>query len=44
MENLENQLRDMAAKNWIELIDGAFKVKQTKDQSFSEDTPTDSVL
>ena len=44
MENLQNQLRDMAAKNLIELIDVAFKVKKTEDHSFIEDIQTDSIL
>ena len=33
MRNLENQLRRMAAKQLIKLVDSAYKVKQTVEQS-----------
>ena len=43
MENLENQLRYMDAKNWIELVDRAYKIEQTLDQGVIENTQTDTV-
>lgn len=44
MENPENQLRDLATKKLIEIINVAFKVKKTEDHSFIEDIQTDSIL
>ena len=44
MRNLENQLRRMAAKYLIKLVDSAYKVKQTVEQSITENAQTDYIL
>ena len=43
MRNLENQLRRMAAKQLIKLVDSAYKVKQTVEQSIIENTQSDYI-
>ena len=43
MRNLEDQLRRMAAKYLIKLVDSAYKVKQTVEQSITENAQTDYI-